>query len=409
MRNTLRIIVILSVVPRAVLADVASGSPSASPPVQTVPGSQAATAAPPAASVAAEPAVQAWDAEVSDIDKLRTPDSPAFVILGASPTEIQHPTTPRDVAIALGGVVTGGNLSIPKDVAIEIAPYWLLGHPTLTPDKYRDEALLRPLRTLSFSIATTQSQRTDSSNPAAPVMHTDADIGLGFRTMLFQWGAEDPCTQSAKANAAMTSDTMVLDRAESLELASAGTFDSVKWRDKRAEILALKKAAVEKKLKTPTCFALASSTIGFSVDLAGAIDVHAVDAKLTQSGTSFVGYGLWANMAYDSTRFSAIAVARISSQQDASTMTTGKLLDGGLRGIYKQKAYGLSAEGLVRRDLSNGAHATTYKLDLAVEYKMTDDTWLSVTLGKGFAFASGDTASWFSLANLQWSFGKPSF
>jgi hypothetical protein len=429
MRAMLRIIVILLVMPRAVLANVVPNSPPASPPAQSARGSQAADAPQPAgapqpadapqpsAPVAAAPAVEAWDADVSDVDKLRTPDSPAFVILGASPTEIQHPTTPTDVAIALGGLVSGGDLSVAKDVAIEVAPYWLWPHPTLTLEKYRDETLLRPLRTLSLSIATTQSQRTDNSNPAAPVTHTDADIGFGLRTMLFQWGAEDACTQSAKDNAAIVSQGMLLTASEQQTLSSAGTVDSEPWQKKRDEIEQQKKATVEaatsnlKKLKNNTCLALAASTTGFSIDLAGAVDVHAVDAKLTQSATSLASYGLWANVSYDSTRFSAIAVARIRSQQeqDATTMTTGKLFDGGLRGIYKRQTYGFSAEGLIRRDLSNGTHATTYKLDLAVEYKMTDATWLSVTLGKGFALPSGDAGSWFSLANLQWSFGKPSF
>jgi hypothetical protein len=395
MRNLWRNIAILWV-PSAAFADPAPAAP------------------PPAASGPAAPTIAAWADEVSDVDKLRTPDSPAFVILGASPTEIQHPTTPRDVAIALGGLVSDGNLGIPKNAAIEIAPYWLVPHPDLTVETYRGETWWRPVRTLSFSIATTQSQRTDTSNPAAPVTHTDADIGLGFRTMLYQWGAEDACTRSAKENAAIKSQGMLFTDAQNEELAAVGPpAKSGPWKDKRDEIDERNRKAAEANLaklqKDTTCLALAGSTTGFSLALAGALDVHALDARLTQSGTSLAGYGLWASMAYDSTLFSAIALVRILSQQDASTMTNGKLLDAGLRGIYKQKSYGLSAEGLIRRDLSNGAHATTYKLDLAVEYKMTDDTWLSVSFGKGFTIMPGEAGSWFSLANLQWSFGKQSF
>ncbi|HEX3766588.1 MAG TPA: hypothetical protein VHW23_48170 [Kofleriaceae bacterium] len=402
--------------PGAVLADEVPASPAVVPPAPAASGYPAAEADPPAA-VVTPATIAAWNDDVSDVDKLRTPSSPAFVILGVSPTEIQHPTTPTDVAIALGGLVRGGDLTVPQNAAIEIAPYWLVPHRKLTFEGYRDEKLLRPLRTLSLSIATVQSQRTDSSNPAAPVMHTDADIGLGFRTMLLQWGAEDACTASIKKNTAIISQGMVFTDAEMREAAGAGNLGS-ETRDKQiAEINARKKAALEaaisnrKQLQSSKdiCGPLAASTTGFSLDLAGALDLRALDSKLTQADTSLAGYGLWTTLSYDASDFSAIAVARIRSQQDAGTMTTGKLLDGGLRGIFKRNTYALSAEGLIRRDLSNGAHATTYKVDLGVEYKMTDVTWLSITFGKGFAFASGDAASWFSLANLQWSFGKPSF
>lgn len=385
---------------------VTTASAHAQPPREPSPATTD-TAAP---AATADPAVETWDAEVSDVDKFRTPDAPAFEILGAAPTEIQHPTTPTELAIALGGIVSGGDLSIPRSLAIEVAPYWLVPHPGLTVDAYRRENLLRPLRTLSLSIATTQTQRSDAADPS--VKHTDADVGVGFRTMLLQWGAEDPCTAAAREFADVVNRGMLFSAAEQQELAGAGAPGSEAWNARRVQIEQRKQAAITaaeaalKKLQSDTCLALAASTTGFSLDLAGAIDVHAADARLTQAATSLAGYALWTNLAYDTSRFSGIAVARITERRDA--MPSRQLLDAGLRGIFKQKNYGISAELLVRR-IRGDAADTTYRADLGVEYKLTGDTWLSVTLGRGFALAPGDAGAWFSLANLQWSFGKPSF
>src|SRR5262249_16095090 len=135
-----------------VAASVAHAQPAVSEPQD---GDTVASAA------AAPPPVDDWDAQVSDFDKLRTPDSPAFVVLGVSPTTIQRPTPPRALMAALGGAMSDSNLGVPKNFALEVAPYWLFGHPDVPVLDYRRNNWLRPLRTLSFSIATDQTVRSD--------------------------------------------------------------------------------------------------------------------------------------------------------------------------------------------------------------------------------------------------------
>src|ERR1043166_549396 len=109
------------------------------------------------------PPIDDWDAQVSDFDKMRTPDSPAFVVLGVSPTEIQRPSTPRTLITALGGALSNNSLTVPKDFALEVAPYWLFSHPDLPIMEYRSDHLLRPLRTMSLAVATTQTTRADDT------------------------------------------------------------------------------------------------------------------------------------------------------------------------------------------------------------------------------------------------------
>src|SRR5438105_12696684 len=93
---------------------------------------------------------------VPNVAALRAPATPAFVLLGISPSDVARPQTPSDLAVDL---VTKASVSgAPNDVAVETSPYWLFGHPSLT---WRDEIHRSPgssiVRTLGLSFATTQN------------------------------------------------------------------------------------------------------------------------------------------------------------------------------------------------------------------------------------------------------------
>lgn len=331
--------------------------------------------------------------KIADFDKLRTPDSPAFVILGVSPTEIQRPTTPRALAVALSGFVTGQgrSISIPQSFALEVAPYWLFSHPSLDLRTYRDDHVMRPLRTLSISAGTSQTSRTDEMN----LDHTDSDLAIGLRTTLFQSGGnDDACTKMA-TNIAIGA---LLSAAELKEVANAGPNAAAKHK----EIVERKLTALK---QDQNCIELVTSARGWSVDLAGAIDIRAEDSKVTTDATSFAGYAAWTNVSYDSARSSAVALARVAGHKEGSDLQ--HVLDAGFRGIFKHSDYALSAEGILRRRFTDDRDKTTYKLDVTVEYQIADSTWLSLTFGKNFEFAPGDVGQLFSLANVQFGVGKP--
>jgi hypothetical protein len=411
------------------LAAVTAAEPTPAPPgpaaAEPAPGPPGPAAAEPAPGPAAAPDANAVARElaaairgiaaapgetaaavrtVPEIDKLRTPDSPAFVILGISPSEIQRPTTPRGLAVALGGFVTGGELAIPQNFALEIAPYWLVPHRELAMARYRSEDLLRPLRTLSISVATTETQRSEAGTTGV-VAHTDADIGIGFRTMLLQTGGDDACTAKAKSYANKLLPLVAPTDTDRDLAATKGTLGTPEYN---AALDAAVQAKVDKLLapfRTPDCVVLAASPIGFSLDLAGAIDVHAADAKLSRAATSVAGYALWTNMSYDTPSFSGVAVARLAARRLEIPGET--VFDTGLRGSYKHGDYALSAEALVRHRWADPGGATTYKADVAIEYQLSEGTWLTLTFGKGFASAPGEAGSLFSLANIQWGIGKP--
>jgi hypothetical protein len=64
---------------------------------------------------------------VPQFNTIRTPASPAFVLLGVEPTSVARPTTPADFAASL--INASENFpTIPRDFALEVSPYWLATH-----------------------------------------------------------------------------------------------------------------------------------------------------------------------------------------------------------------------------------------------------------------------------------------
>src|SRR5476649_2446580 len=114
------------------------------------------------------------------VSDAKTPDSPALVLIGTSPSQVERPTTPRALAVnLLTSSVKSDNL-IPQNYAIEVAPYWLVSHPALTSDEYYHPGVTQGmLNTLSFSavsarVSTTRGQRSDAS-----------EVGVGVRAGIF--------------------------------------------------------------------------------------------------------------------------------------------------------------------------------------------------------------------------------
>lgn len=109
------------------------------------------------------------------IGALKTPTSPAFMIIGVSPTQVERPTSPQDVAATVFDLTSTAG-GVPRNLALEIAPYWFKLHPHLTYDQYVRPSLLRQVAFhASVSVAT------------APVSVEDdaTDLSIGLRSHVF--------------------------------------------------------------------------------------------------------------------------------------------------------------------------------------------------------------------------------
>jgi hypothetical protein len=106
------------------------------------------------------------------LDDLKAPPSPAFVLLGVSPSKIERPQAVRPFVLsALSALATEG---FPKNYAVEVAPYWL-GTPQLSFDEYYKSGIAKAIpRHLSVSVATT---------PLNGVADAGTALGIGARTL----------------------------------------------------------------------------------------------------------------------------------------------------------------------------------------------------------------------------------
>lgn len=104
------------------------------------------------------------------------PDIPAFKALGVDPSFILRPSAVADLAFMVGSFAGNGFSTIPKDVAIEVAP-GLLIKPWYTLQDYRTKGGLRLLTKTRISLGTNENAETKVN-----------DISVGLRTTIFDNG-----------------------------------------------------------------------------------------------------------------------------------------------------------------------------------------------------------------------------
>src|SRR2546428_11903804 len=75
------------------------------------------------------------------LEELRTPTSPAFVLLDLTPSAVERPTTPKALAASLLAA-TGDLQFLPRNYAIDVAPYWRAPPPTPTLQQVPNPGLL---------------------------------------------------------------------------------------------------------------------------------------------------------------------------------------------------------------------------------------------------------------------------
>lgn len=121
---------------------------------------------------------QAAGGQTVEIDDLRSPTAPAFVLLNVTPASIERPQNPRALTLNLLSSAAQGQ-GFPRNYALEVAPYWLTSHPNLTFDEYGRPTIADSiLRTLSFSVATAPLLDNAASEPKT----VGSRLGIGVRT-----------------------------------------------------------------------------------------------------------------------------------------------------------------------------------------------------------------------------------
>ena len=323
-----------------------------------------------------------------ELESARTPSSPAFALLGLAPSAIERPATPRALAaeIATRADALG---AFPNDYGLEFAPYWLVSHPTLEFDSFREPAGQSYLRTLTLSVATLRGTASEgSSEPDTTTM------AFGVRSVLWQG------RMSSRADSIVDRlDTLQDQRLDLLEELAFLEPDSEAERIRLDTLL----AASADSLQT-VATALQSAVqrrVGFVVELAAALAVRYPGDAFDQGNRD--RWGAWATVAYqlERPRVDVLGVwryLRLSAESDEWAR------DAGLRAIANFDNFDISFE-LVRRSatdrdpsvpqpdptVTSGTFTdfSTTRVTGSIEYRLSEAAGLFFTFGRDHAADPG--------------------
>ncbi|UCD25331.1 MAG: hypothetical protein JSW51_05270, partial [Gemmatimonadota bacterium] len=290
-------------------------------------------------------AAKAQEAKITPSD-LRAPSSPAFVLFGIEPTAVERPNSPRALAATILSNTSISDL-IPRNVALEVAPYWLASHPTLTFDDYYNANVGQSLlQSLSLSMATTTLEVDSLGN-------VGTGVGFGFRTMIL--GGRPSQGLKASREALVIIQDSILDadsEAEEDRLAE-------KARALAIEIQQHDRRRIGLKLELAGAFAATFPTSNFD------------DGKVTRIGG-------WVTLGYrlPSPQFEFLLVERVIINREPAD--AGDFLDIGGRMLFEPKDLSLSFE-FVKRLLVNQPDEPalsplegSYRVSGYIEYRVSN-------------------------------------
>lgn len=345
------------------------------------------------AALADKAATEAAIQQVPEADKLRSPDAPAFAILGASPTEIQKPTTPRDLAVSLSAFLDEqGGLQLPDNLALQVAPYWVAQGKVPSSD-YAATGASQLWKNFSLSLAT-------ASADGAPAR----ELGAGVSTHYAFDEAQVRCETYDAALVRLAEETSLALTDEEMQALSAEHPDDASL----ASILQVRKArraaGLDKALDQARLACAKASAARTRVLSASAALRWRFPGAAAEDG-DLISQAYWLTYAHTANPLTALVLGRV--RLDEAQMGWDGFLDAGARAVIARDAYAASLEVVARRQFA-GAGAdgadTLLRVSLLVEYLVKDDSWLTVTFGKEFAAA--DAGSLFSLVNLTTTFGE---
>lgn len=303
------------------------------------------------------------------IDELRVPSSPAFTILGVSPTAVERPSTPRALALSLLSATERQGSGVPKDIALEVAPFWWRSHPDLTFASYYDsrKGLGKTIaQTLAVSLGTTDLE------DQAGIPGTRVAIGLRFA---LRQGRQDPLLKE-RVRELQAVQTRLLECVpdEPSEPIDEGCASEVEKEVRKARELVAEKA----------------ERIGWTIEAAAASTRDMPDNDTEQGANT--RYGGWLTASYHhGGPLSVVVVARYLSDDDATAAGRSEDLGGRLimkgEGDAQIPPLAVSIEYL-RRFAERGDDSS--RLVAVLEYRLPlENLSLVASYGKDFKDVSG--------------------
>ena len=376
-------------------------------------------------------------------DSLKPPASPAFVILDITPTLVNRPQTPE--AFAVGLITSIQEEWIPKDYAIEFAPYWMIKRELEYTGFYENGFLMRMYQNLSISLATT-TLTTEISTGEEPMVGTT--ISFGVRTLIWDGKPKKKIREGWDYNRNKYQPNIkrlngdLNDMREAADINDWSLRDSENYRptpphsESSEEDIETKngqwkseievrenynKAIVERdnlykdaSKKTKDIEEINQQPVGFRLEVAFA---GVVDFPEDRWDTKdFRRFGLWVTPAYhlDGQPFDFVGVVRYIYDKSTSTVQksygeANNTIDFWGRVVFDIRRFAASAECLGRYDDSRVEDKWKYKAVGVIEYQMTETISINSSFGKNYDPGDEDGSDLIANIGLNLGFGANPF
>ncbi len=243
---------------------------------------------------------------------LRVPDSPAFQLMGISPTAISRPTNPEAFAISVLEASGNSESGFPGNLALEFAPYWWFNHPELTLDQYTSKTGFGQSipQSLSFSVATSQDEVEADGEKVDRTR-----LGLGVRFNLLSGRTNSKFSQAVLDGEALARECALPTEAEILAC----------LKKNEAAFQAKKESLIKEDL----------ARVGFQLAAASAITIDSLD---NSDGVDLSKIGAWLTPSYTTEKdsFTALGIGRY--EYDGVGEKDDHIFDLGTQVIWKPES-----------------------------------------------------------------------
>lgn len=318
-----------------------------------------------------------------EIGALSIPSTPAFEILGVSPSSVARPGSAKELVVSLFSAARDGDSAFPRNLSVEFSPFWWTYHPDLTWNEYvkEDDLTANILRTFSFSLATSETKRKIEG---AEVEGTG--FGFGFRTSLLKGS---PSSEAKKNKNKLVNffqdhvDAIIPDDPSGLPRSKEGVgmvaFDGISDPKLSREVQSLQEAFRNSNLYN----------IGSRIEFGGAISYNFPDDKWKEG--EFNSAGAWLTCAYRTKEdsplhsFDFLGVFRYLWNEVNDENLSTYDLGGRIIWMSPRDNLPLSASvEYVYRFASENEKEDSDKLSFIAEYRASKTWSLFASLGKTF-------------------------
>lgn len=331
---------------------------------------------------------------------LAVPDSPAFTVLGVTPENVSHPTTPKEFATSLlNGVDQRGNFQ--TGLALDFVPFLTFFGKQTSLNEYKEQRISRFLARTQVSFATTKGVTEEDKSTR---------LALGLRMTLLDKGdprlddALEECYDSADDDPRFSTEAYVILPGDSEEL-------KAEKRLKRGNLLAeLTKPCDDRARKRNW------NATGWIVGVA--------PSWISKTGETnnfeWNGGGFWSTFAYG---FETVDALKNNSQllfhvryrdselvPDADDPTLffsedSFYLGGRLRIAPGEEAKSIfSLEGnYIRSRKENGPWDNSRRFSLGLEQRIAENIWFALSVGGQGGRTDGANHA-FVLSSFKWGF-----